>query len=127
MVFAGELISAYPDACIILTVRDEQVWHASMKATLWHAHCNFPKKPIATLYHQHLWANDFDANGIHAYREHNDMVRQASKRRRFLEYRVGEGWEPLCQLLGIKIPTENFPRADDWVDYKTHHGLSAQN
>jgi len=36
-IFAQELMDAYPSAKIILTVRDEEKWFESMKATLWHA------------------------------------------------------------------------------------------
>jgi hypothetical protein len=121
MIFAEELIKAYPEALIILTVRDEQVWHKSMMATLWHCHCNFPKKPIATLYHRHLWEDDFPVKGIDAYQKHNRLVRQLSEGRKFLEYEVSQGWEPLCSVLGAEIPKEIFPRADDWITYKTHH------
>jgi hypothetical protein len=121
MIFAEELIEAYPDALVILTVRDEHVWQKSMMATLWHSHCNFPKKPIATLYHRYLWEDDFPAKGIEAYRNHNELIRQASQGRKFLEYKVTQGWGPLCDFLGVEIPKENFPKADDWAAYKAHH------
>ena len=121
MAFSEELIKAYPDALIILTVRDEEVWHKSMMATLWHAYDNLPKKPLPKAYHRHLWADDFPVHGIEAYRKHNDTVKQASKGRQFLEYEVAQGWGPLCSFLGVEAPDENFPRADDWVAYKAEH------
>lgn len=26
---------------------------------------------------------------------------------------LSEGWEPLCQFLGVQVPREPFPRAND--------------
>lgn len=30
-----------------------------------------------------------------------------------LEMDLGEGWGPLCKFLGVPVPTETFPRAND--------------
>jgi hypothetical protein len=31
---------------------------------------------------------------------------------RLLDYRVQEGWEPLCRFLDVKVPDEPFPRVN---------------
>ncbi len=118
------MISAYPDAAIILSTRPEDAWHKSMMTTLVHHHTRrplndlSPMAPLAKKYHQHCWGDDFAANGISLFRSHNEAIREASKGRKFLEYEVGSGWAPLCEFLGVEIPDGEFPRSDDWVEYK---------
>ena len=42
--FAGNLIAAYPDAKVILTIRDVDAWHKSMMNTVVPAVRSFPLK-----------------------------------------------------------------------------------
>ena len=49
------------------------------------------------------------------YERHNAAVRALVSDDQLLVYRVGEGWERLCQFLGKDVPHEQFPhenRAD---------------
>ena len=32
---------------------------------------------------------------------------------RFLEWKVQDGWEPLCRFLGKEVPAESFPKLND--------------
>ncbi|KAI1082310.1 P-loop containing nucleoside triphosphate hydrolase protein [Whalleya microplaca] len=123
-IFYNELLAAYPEAAVILTRRPEDKWFDSMMATIWHAHTHRPvpdPSPMAALgikTQKLLWDNDFPANGRRAYRAHNDLVREAAKGRKFLEYQPGDGWAPLCEFLGLDVPEDPYPRDDDWVEYK---------
>jgi hypothetical protein len=47
------------------------------------------------------------------YVAYYDEVRRLVPRERLLEYRIGEGWEPLCKFLGKPIPEEPFPETND--------------
>lgn len=123
-------MAAYPEASIILSLRhSEDAWLASMESTLWHAHVHqpvpnpSPMTPLSDKYHKHCWGNDLPRNGRAAYRAHNELVRQLARanRRKLLEYRPGDGWEPLCEFLGVEgdeVPREPFPKSDDWAGYK---------
>jgi hypothetical protein len=64
------------------------------------------------------WGNDFPAHGREAYRKQNDLVREAAKGRKFLDYETGSGWGPLCEFLGLGVPDSPYPRNDDWLGYK---------
>lgn len=67
------------------------------------------------------WDNDFEKNGLALFRRHSEQVRLAAKERNFLEYTVGDGWEPLCAFLNAPVPEDiPFPRKDDWLEYKKH-------
>ncbi|KAK8049281.1 hypothetical protein PG994_011011 [Apiospora phragmitis] len=126
-IFPEELIEAYPEAAVILTVRDDgQKWHDSMMSTLIPAHAQHNHRSsqmylLADKYHQHCWSNEFSQHGLALYRRHNKAVRDAASRRgrKLLEYGPGLGWAPLCEFLGFPIPTTDvpYPRADDWLGY----------
>jgi len=47
------------------------------------------------------------------YWEHYALVRQGTPKERLLEYRLGEGWGPLCAFLEKPIPGVPFPRIND--------------
>lgn len=50
---------------------------------------------------------------IDLYEHHNQRVRQVIPQDRLLEYKVEDGWEPLCQFLEIDdCPTRPLPRAN---------------
>ncbi|MEX2525620.1 MAG: sulfotransferase [Gammaproteobacteria bacterium] len=49
----------------------------------------------------------------------NDAVRRGVPPERLLEWRAGDGWEPLCRALGLPVPDEPFPHAnttDEFLD-----------
>lgn len=117
-------MAAYPETVVILSTRPEGAWYKSMMTTLVHHHANraaddpSPMAPMARMYHKYCWGDNFPAGGLAFYREHNEAVRAASTGRKFLEYKVGSGWEPICSFLGLDVPEAPFPRSDDWVGYK---------
>ena len=47
------------------------------------------------------------------YRDHYALVRRITPPERLLEYRLGDGWGPLCAFLGKKVPEVDFPRVND--------------
>jgi hypothetical protein len=47
------------------------------------------------------------------FSEHYDNVRRVVPKEKLLEYRVGEGWQRLCEFLGSEIPEVQFPRTND--------------
>ncbi|KAI1393444.1 uncharacterized protein F4822DRAFT_423913 [Hypoxylon trugodes] len=132
-IFPAELLSAYPEASVILSVRhSEEAWLTSMETTLWHAHIHrphpdpSPMAPLSEKYHGYCWDNDLPKYGIAAYRAHNELVRELVNAerergigRKFLEFKPGDGWVPLCKFLGMEdVPEGPFPRSDDWIEYK---------
>lgn len=131
ILFTDELITAYPDAKIILTTRDEDKWFESMKATIWHLYesrkvagaTGIPAR-LGNLQHEHVWGGDVDKYGRLKYREHNAHVKDISPKDRFLEYQVQQGGGTLCEFLGKSVPEVDFPRADDWASYKKEFGFA---
>lgn len=136
--FADELITAYPDAKVILSVRDNvEVWQKSVTETLWTGAFMLAKpknfiqafiqnlipKPeghmIPKLAFQNPCLNNFPEEGREGYLKHNEHVRAIAPKGRFLEFNVKEGWGPLCEFLEVEKPDRPFPRANDgksWME-----------
>ena len=56
---------------------------------------------------------DMQAKARGKYREHYDLVRRITSKELLLEYRMGDGWEPLCEFLGKEVPALPFPNVND--------------
>jgi hypothetical protein len=127
--FGPDLIVAYPNAKIILTTRSATSWQKSMLNTI-HAlqssHINrflllFVNERKRNLSHlvdliiQYYFRGSIRRNGIEVFGQHNDMIKEIALRdkREFLEFRLGDGWEPLCEFLGKPMPEHEFPREND--------------
>ena len=138
-IFPVELVAAYPEAAIILSYRSEDKWFASMESTLVHlqrTRTPDDPSPMAVLsrkYHRHCWGVDFETTGREFFNQHNQLVRDSARGRKFLEWQPQDGWGPLCAFLGVDAPPEGtpFPRSDDWLEYKKRveeekHSLAKQ-
>jgi hypothetical protein len=121
--FYRELMAAYPEARVVLNVRDPDEWYDSMAETLWAVQKAWPWWLPSTILRMHdavIWHSRFGgrfddrAKAISAYRAHVEEVRRTVPRERLLEWRVAEGWEPLCEFLGRPVPDGvPFPRLND--------------
>ena len=47
------------------------------------------------------------------FNEWVDQVKSEVPADRLLVWEVKEGWEPLCQFLGVPVPDQPFPRLND--------------
>ncbi|GAB3441232.1 sulfotransferase family protein [Actinophytocola sediminis] len=149
--FWRELMSYYPDSKAILTERDPQRWYDSVRNTIYEltggdgdndlveaARENVPSVRAMYEFNRKLiWEGFFDGrfadreHAMHAYAEHNAAVRREVPADRLLVYSVTEGWEPLCDFLGVPMPDEPFPRLNDsgafWdqVRHRLHENTAA--
>ncbi|KAJ5335918.1 uncharacterized protein N7506_003940 [Penicillium brevicompactum] len=131
-VFVEELTQAYPDARVVLTLRDPDDWVRSMKQTImaqtysplatfmgWIDSENFGNgNRMCRIGFDGLFRGDFERYGRQAFVEHYDHVRQVVPADNLLEWNPKEGWEPLCKFLGRPIPATPFPRANDAAVFK---------
>ena len=123
--FWRPLAAANPDAVVLLSVRESaDAWWESASATIFRAlSAMMAEGPDAP------WQADFfatratlltDEDAAKAYYEqHNDEVRRLAPAGRLLEYRAGNGWEPLCTALGVSIPDTPFPHANTTEEFRT--------
>ena len=125
-----QIASHFPDAKILLTVRDSQKWFDSTQKTIFSkAHMDRflteASDPDARAMVERLFVTNFDGRGndrehaIKVFEKHNEEVIRTVPRYRLLCFNASEGWEPLCRFLSMPVPDEPFPRfntADEWKD-----------
>lgn len=129
------LMLAYPEAKVILTVRDPERWYESARSTIYTVR-DMVSSPFFSLGARlvprlrHLrraalmvsglaWDDTF--GGRFEDREHatrtferlNERVVERVPPERLLIYSVSEGWGPLCDFLGVEPPDEPFPSLND--------------
>lgn len=54
-----------------------------------------------------------DSKTAQTYLEHNALVRKVCPPERLLEFKLGSGWEPLCEFLGKEVPEGPYPNVND--------------
>ena len=50
---------------------------------------------------------------IEIFKQHTEEVKRTVPANKLLIFNVKEGWEPLCQFLGIPVPNTPFPHVND--------------
>ena len=111
-----ELMQEFPDAKVVLTVRESEPWHKSW-ALVNRTVNRF--RPLARLIPKFRnlfrFADPFFAQKIsvdpqdpetciRAFEAHNAAVQQLVPADRLLVFRVTDGWAPLCAFLGCNVP-----------------------
>ena len=114
----------YPDAKVILTVRDPEEWFKSTQATIFARHIpddtedpwgRMVLKVIGDLFDRRL--ND-KAKLIEVFNRHNEAVQRAIPADRLLVYKVSQGWQPLCEFLGVDVPTDPMPNTNSTEEFQ---------
>jgi hypothetical protein len=134
-----ELMDAFPEAKVILTVRDPDQWYASMANTLYSLKTAADARLIARqerLGTAHLpapapgiriWAETFSGrfedreHAIAVLERHNAEVIEAVPAARLLVYRVSQGWQPLCDFLGTAPPDQAFPHINSTRSFREYN------
>ena len=134
--FWRELVDRYPEAKVLLSLRDADRWYESMMNTIYPVMTQGPpERAPETLheFHRMVYALIFERtfegrleDRTHAKRvfeEHNQAVIDAIPASRLLVYEPGDGWEPICRFLGVPVPADDFPHLNDTAWYRSHTGL----
>ncbi len=137
--FHRELLEAYPDAKVILTIRDSpEQWHKSIQNTIipfieWMngyrpGIYDFFYRQLRTkdafwwmnnILRDHQWLADAKHHGTIYYQGYNDEIQRLVPTERLLIFKVSEGWRPLCEFLGKPIPAHPFPRTNDTAGWNS--------
>jgi hypothetical protein len=71
-------------------------------------------QPMLTKFWDVFFKGDFRKYGKAVHREYYAEVRSLVSADNLLEYRMGEGWEPLCEFLEVEVPKgKKFPHTND--------------
>jgi Sulfotransferase domain len=113
-----ELMDVYPDAKIILTVRNPERWHKSIMNTIYQHSRKFRKfTRIIPAVHQFLdgmekvvWEGVFHnkledkSHATIVFKNHIEEVKRIVPAERLLIFEARQGWEPLCAFLNVPVP-----------------------
>ena len=125
-----ELSAANPDALVLLSVRPAEDWYRSASNTIFHGIGGAAESgdPWMTAFVHAMgerFSNDFsnpDAM-MAAFERHNAEVRAEVPASRLLEWTPSDGWEPICERLGLPVPDEPFPVTNTTDDFRAMIGL----
>lgn len=128
--FWPELSAANPDALVLLSVRDPESWYRSASNTIFQVFDHVPPEmrpwfeTMRTLL-RYRFSDQLDnpTAMMDAFVRHGDAVRQAIPSQRLLEWSPGDGWEPICERLGLNVPEDPFPRTNDTNQWRADLGM----
>lgn len=134
-----ELMDAYPEAKVLLSVRDGMAWARSMHETIWGLfyddtlirHVSDARMRVDPVWNTYIemmkemWVRtellDGEATTLEfmaaAMERYNEKVRAAVPAERLLEWWPTDGWKPLCEFLEVPVPDEPVPHINDTAQF----------
>lgn len=143
--FYRELMHQYPEAKILLSVRDPEKWYDSARTTIYASKGStrivqamrvlLPRlRKMTGMVNTLVWQGTFHGRfedrqyAIDTFNWHNQEVMRLVPPDRLLVYDVKQGWEPLCQFLGVPVPQDTpFPHLNDGAEFRAMIQQRAQN
>lgn len=119
-----ELMQAYPEAKVLLSIRDPDQWYDSMINTVYSHHKAvlsegagqvLPPRSVDKVWDL-IHSGKFEDRrlAVEAFNQHNEEVKSHVPADRLLVYEVKDGWGPLCGFLDVEAPEgKAFPRLND--------------
>ena len=132
--FWRALSEAFPDAVILLSVRDPDSWWTSASSTIFPAVATYfaPDAPddgwtgmgrgMMTSFTPD-WQDESAAK--QAYLAYNSHVRATAPPDRLVEWHPGDGWDPICSALELNVPDHPFPHVNTTEQTRAELGLDA--
>lgn len=135
--FYKELMEAYPDAKVLLSVRSGESWERSMGDTIWGIfYGDILVHDLSTAWGRvdRRWANyitfckamweksgllagEFEGTGTgrmaEAMDRYNQEVQRSVPAERLLVWSPADGWAPLCEFLEVPVPGVPLPHVND--------------
>jgi len=134
-------LETWPDAKVLLNVRDKEGWYRSCLTTIYAAREmaargelrgnteNAPAPEVMQMINDIIWNGTFHGRFLekdHAFAvfdAHVADVKAKVPAERLLVYEVAQGWEPLCDFLEVPVPDEPFPRLNDTASFRAMLGM----
>ncbi len=140
--FYKGLMQEYPEAKVLLSVRDPDKWYESASNTIYNVRRVSTTSPFtvaisvagvfvprvkcgARMVNNLIWDRTFDGRfedrryAIEVFNRHNEESIRSVPEDRLLVYEVKEGWEPLCEFLEVEVPADKpFPHLNDSGDFR---------
>lgn len=110
-----ELAALFPDAKLILTVRETDDWYASMEKTILKLMRDPDNNKMAKALADRVFGGAVEdrVDVIASYEAHNKAVSAHYGPERLLTCELGSGWAPLCRFLDCAVPQTPYPSANE--------------
>jgi hypothetical protein len=138
--FYKELVEFYPDAKVLLSLRDSDAWVRSMRDTIWGIfYGDMLMRDLSTArgrvdpkwrgyieMMEGMWqqsglisdgADTTDESMAGAMERFQEEVQANVPAERLLVWSVSDGWEPLCEFLEVPVPDTPFPHLNDSKEF----------
>lgn len=124
-----EIAATFPDAKVLLTVRDPDAWFDSVQRTilpLMRDHENLDseiRRQRMAMAYEVIVRQTFDErmddrpHATRIYRDFMNDVRRTVEPDRLIIYETGSGWTPLCEGLGLAVPDAPFPKTNTTEEF----------
>ncbi len=126
-----ELMVAYPDAKVILTLHPKgpEAWYESVMETIYFTQTMWQFRwVLATvtpfgrkfdeMCRKLIWGRGHNgtigdrAAAVAHYQQHIDTIRKEVPPEKLLVFKATQGWEPLCEFLAVPVPPTPFPNVN---------------
>lgn len=134
--FYPEMLEQWPEAKVILSVRDPEAWYESCDVSLHATSMLRPPRvsaaaaPLLKAVDTAIWQEIFDGRfgerdyALEVFERHRLQVAGVVAPERLLVYDISEGWEPLCEFLGVPVPQTPFPHLNGREAFWTRFGVT---
>jgi hypothetical protein len=132
--FWKEIWAANPDAVVLLSSRDTEGWWKSVSNTIFNiADLEMPVGEDAARAQKVMaldmlakrftpnWQDETEAK--RAFEAHNADVRASVPADKLIDWHPGDGWEPICEKLGLPVPSEPFPHVNTTDEFRAMVGM----
>ena len=141
--FYQPLMEAFPDAKVLLTVRDPDAWYESCRRTIHAAQAAIrggdleggsetpPSPAVMNVIAPLIWDGEFDGRfedrsfALDVFNAHNQEVRDTVPADRLVVHEITDGWEPLARMLDVAVPDAPFPHLNDTAAFRAMMGMPA--
>ena len=138
-----EMAEIWPDAPVLLSVRDPEAWYRSTVNSIHEAkemalrgelqgNTEEPPDPaVMQMINGLIWKGTFKGRftdkefALEVFRRHNEDVKSKVPADRLLVYEIKQGWGPLCDFLGVEVPDEPMPHLNDTESFRNMFGMPA--
>lgn len=132
-----DTLKRYPNAKVVLTLRDAEKWYESASNTIFHDYSTYPSISLGnwldlklfrrnfdrvmkkTLYYDQLDGDFSKENVIRRYNEFVADVYTSCPPENLLVFEAKDGWEPLCKFLGKPVPDVPYPNINDTTAFRS--------
>ena len=131
--FYKELADHFPDAKVVLGIRNPDVWYKSTSETIYlvsNAAPNWIKTLVPStrifynMINRIIWDGRFEGRfedrdfAVQIFEDHIEAVKSSIPPERLLIHQPQDGWEPLCEFLGKPIPDSPYPYLNEAREIK---------